>query len=124
MNFVFYDFLFPSFGFVVDFFVLFGLIPPHVLRKKLSFSIPVLLYNFLRENRYRWNRHHLYIVNIVFLNNLVQKQTFFIFCVFVFIRYKGLPLGRVALDRLCKSQRDGTTFLTMCATADLNFEGG
>ena len=73
--------------------------------------------------RYRWNRHHSYIVNIVFLNNLVQKQTFFIFCIFVFIRYKGSPLGRVFLDRLNKSQRLGTTFLTACATEALNFEG-
>ena len=62
--------------------------------------------------RYRWN--------IVFLNNLVQKQTFFIFCIFVFIRYKGSPLGSVFLDRLYKSQRHGTTFLTAWA---LNFEG-
>ena len=59
--------------------------------------------------RYRWNRHHSYIVNIVFLNNLVQKQTFFILCIFVFVRYKGSPLGRV--------------FLTACATEALNFEG-
>ena len=73
--------------------------------------------------RYRWNGHHLYIVNIVFLNNLVQKQTFFIFCIFVFIRYKGSPLGRVSLDGLNKSQRHGTTFLTACATAALHFEG-
>ena len=73
--------------------------------------------------RYRWNRHHSYIVNIVFVNNLVQKQTFFIFCIFVFIRYKGSPLGRVSLDRLYKSQRHGTNFLTACATADLKFEG-
>ena len=98
--------------------------PIRCTKKKLSFSIPILIYNFLRQMRYRWNRHHSYIVNIVFYNNLVQKQTFFIFSIFVFIRYKRLsPLGRVSLDRSCKSQRDGTTFLTMCATADLNFKG-
>ena len=44
--------------------------------------------------QYRWNRHHSYIVDIVFLNNLVQKQTFWIFCYFVFIRYKGLRAGK------------------------------
>ena len=73
--------------------------------------------------RYRWNCHHSNIVNIVFLNNLVQRQTFFIFCIFVFIRYKGSPLGRVSFDGLNKSQRHGTTFLIACATAALYFEG-
>ena len=72
--------------------------------------------------RYRWNRHHSYIVNIVFLNNLVQKQTFFIFCIFVFISYNGSPLGRVSLDGLNTSHRHGTTFLTACATAARHFE--
>ena len=98
--------------------------PSRCTKKKLSFSILILISNFLRQMRYRWNCHHSYIVNIVFLNNLVQKQTFFIFCIFVFIRYKGSPLGRVSFDRLYKSQRHGTTFLTACVTADLNFEGG
>ena len=65
--------------------------PTRCTKKKLSFSIPILIYNFLRQMRYPWNRHHSYIVNIVFLNNVVQKQTFFILCIFVFIRYKGLP---------------------------------
>ena len=37
------------------------------------------IYNFLRQMRYRWNRHLSYIVNFVFLNNLVQKQTFLYF---------------------------------------------
>ena len=63
----------------------------------------ILISNFLRQMRYRWNCHHSYIVNIGFLNNLVQKQNFFIFCIFVFIRYKGSPLGRVFLDFLCNS---------------------
>ena len=39
-------------------------------KKKLNFSIPILISNFLRQMRYRWNRHHSYIVNIVFSNNL------------------------------------------------------
>ena len=68
--------------------------PTRCTKKKLSFSIPILIYNFLRQMRYPWNRHHSYIVNIVFLNNVVQKQTFFILCIFVFIRYKGLPAGK------------------------------
>ena len=74
--------------------------------------------------RYPWNRHHLYIANIVFLNNLVQKHTFLYFAFSSSLGKKGSSLGRVSLDRLCRSQRDGTTFLTMCATADLNFQGG
>ena len=43
--------------------------------------------------RYHWN-HHSYNVNIAFLNNLGQKQIFFIFCIIVFSRYKGLPAGK------------------------------
>ena len=85
-------------------------------KKKWSFSILILISNFLRQMRYRWNRHDSYIVNILFLNNLLQKETFFIFCIFVFIRYKGSPLERVSLDRFHKSQRQGTTFLTACAS--------
>ena len=88
----------------------------------MSFSILILISKFWRQMRYHWNRHHSYIVNIVFSNNLVQKQSFFIFCIFVFIRYKGSPLGRVFLDRLYKSQRHGTSCLTACATEALNFE--
>ena len=152
MNFVSYDFLFPSFGFVLEFWVCFEhsthtprclmpaprfflsefwvcyrvlvflIDPSRCTKKKLSFPILILISKFLRHMRYYWNRHHSYILNIVFLNNLVQKQTFFIFCIFVFIRYKGSSLGRVFLDRLYKSQRYDTTFLTACA--DLNFEGG
>ena len=68
--------------------------PTRCTKKKLSFSIPILIYNFSRRMRYRWNRHHSYIVNIEFLNNLVLKQTFFIFCIFAFIKYKGLPAGK------------------------------
>ena len=92
--------------------------PSRCIKKKLSFSILIVISNFLRQMRYRWNRHHSYIVNIVFLNNFVQKQTFLIFFI------PGSPLARVSLDRLYKSQRHGTTFLTACATADLNFERG
>ena len=90
--------------------------PARCTKKKWSFSILILISNFLRQMRYHWNRHHSYIVNIVFLNNSVQKQTFFIFCIFVFIRYKSSPLRRVFWDRLCKSQRHGTTFLTARAS--------
>ena len=42
-------------------------------KKKLNFSVPILISDFLRQMRYRWNRHHLYIMNIVFLNKLMQK---------------------------------------------------
>ena len=154
MNFVSYDFLFPSFMFVLEFWVCFehSTHTPRCLtpaprffvsgfwvcyrvlvflidlsrcsKKKFSFSILILISKFLRQMRYRWNRHHSYIVNIVFLNNLVQNQTFFMFCIFVFITYKDSSLGRIFLDRLYKSQRNGTTFLTACASANLNFEGG
>ena len=41
--------------------------------KKLNFSIPILISDFSRQMRYCWNRHYSYIMNIVFLNNLVQK---------------------------------------------------
>ena len=41
-------------------------------KKNWSVSILFLISNFLRQMRYRRNRHHSYIVNIVFLNNLVQ----------------------------------------------------
>ena len=53
--------------------------PSRCNKKKLSTSILILISNFLRQMRYRWNRHYSYIVNIVFLNNLVQKQTFLYF---------------------------------------------
>ena len=91
------DFLFPSFGFVSniprthhdaqrlphDFcyrvlsllssfsFVWIDL--TRCTKKKLDFSIPILISDFLRQMRYRWNRRHSYITNIVFLNNLVEK---------------------------------------------------
>ena len=52
--------------------------PSRCTKKKWSFSILNLISNFIRQMRYRWNRHHSYIVNIAFLNNLVQKQNFYI----------------------------------------------
>ena len=37
--------------------------PSRCTKKKLSFSILILISNFLRQMQYRWNRHHSYIVN-------------------------------------------------------------
>ena len=60
-------------------------------KKKLNFSIPILISDFLRQMRYRWNRHHSYIMNIIFLNTIFSaKINFFIFCIFVFIGDKRL----------------------------------
>ena len=33
----------------------------------------ISIFNLLGQMRYRWNRYHSYIVNIDFLNNLVQN---------------------------------------------------
>ena len=52
--------------------------------------------------RYRWNRHHSYIVNIAFLNNLVQKQ---IFLYFAFSSSLGT-----------KAPRWERSFLTVCTS--------
>ena len=67
-----HEFLFPSFGFV-------GTNLTRCTKKKLylsSFSIPILIFNFSTQMRYRWNRYHSQIVNIVFLNYLVQNKLF------------------------------------------------
>ena len=62
-TFVFYDFVFSSFGFVSI-----------ITRTHHNAQRPpILISDFLRQMRHRWNRHQTYIMNIVFLNNLVQK---------------------------------------------------
>ena len=52
--------------------------PCRCTKKKLSFSILILISNFLRQMRYRWNRHHSYIMNIVFLNNFLTNYILYI----------------------------------------------
>ena len=48
-------------------------LPCVLLQYVWSRRILILIFNLLGQMRYRWNRHHSYIVNIVFLNNLVQN---------------------------------------------------
>ena len=92
-----HEFLFPSFGFV-------GTNLIRCTKKKLylsSFSIPILIFNFSTQTRYRWNRYHSQIVNIVFLNYLVQNKLFLYFAFPSLLGTKGSPLDRVSVDREC-----------------------
>ena len=76
--------------------------------------ICTLIFNLLGQMRYRWNRHHSYIVNIVFLNT---KLNFFFFRFSSSLNTKGTALGTVRcfegctvvarkekLHRLCKRE--------------------